>query len=696
MSIYQLKAVSKIYKTGGNEFFALKDFSLSFADVGLVSIVGKSGSGKSTLLNIMMGIEKPTLGKVLYFGKDISKYNDSQLSAYHLNDCSMVYQHYNLLEDLSPFDNVCLPLLMRGESKQKSYKKATNLFRKFNLDYLMKSDTHTLSGGEKQRVAILRSLIIEPRVILCDEPTGAIDQKNSKLVMELFKEISKTKLVVMVSHNKKLVEEYSNRIVTLKDGSLFSDKEICRVYSNKGVVNKKIKYSNSWNRLFVKTNLKKNRKRNIFAFLSMVFGFTTILLISGFINAQIKSKYSPLEQSLSGARFTISKKEYYSIENSPLSFEKSILPNSEDVSTLINDSSTVISKNYEYVFSSYPELAIDKTPINTHEMSPVFNFDIFELQLQKGRFPNSESFDEVVVNEKFVEEEAISSPLEKEITVAYESPIKYVTGDKNNPLIIDNYSYAYKFKIVGVVKEFYFLNTSKIYYSFPKLEEELKNTKLENLSTYLKKDTSIYALFDLIDPSNDINSHSFNVFINDIKSIKKFYDLKHRLDEDNSKLRIDSTYFDIFNSYVTFNDTFGYALIVFAVVAFIGVNFIIAMLSFSSFIEKKKELAILTSVGSRFSSQLLISMKENILLLLISYGVAGLISFLTQFTLHFLNTIKLFTLFTLAIPYDSFFGIKGIFLPLLLLIALFISLIFVVVPQIIYRNKSISEELRDE
>ena len=198
-SLFVLNNVTKTFSNGKESFNALSNVSLSLPSKGLVSITGKSGSGKSTLLNILGCIEKPTEGKVLYLNKDISKLSDKEFSSYHLNEISIVFQHYNLFDDLSAIDNVMLPLLMRGESKSIVYEKAEALFRKFYIHDLMNQKTKLLSGGEKQRVAILRSLITDPKAILCDEPTGALDYRNGTAIMEIFKDISKDKLVLMVS-----------------------------------------------------------------------------------------------------------------------------------------------------------------------------------------------------------------------------------------------------------------------------------------------------------------------------------------------------------------------------------------------------------------------------------------------------------------------------------------------------------------
>ena len=240
MSIFLLEKISKRFKTYQGDFYALKDISLSLSSTGLVSIVGKSGSGKSTLLNILLGIEKPSSGTLKFNNKSINKMSDRAFSRYHLNDVSMVFQHYNIFLELSAKENIMLPLLMLGEKKSKAEKKVEDLLNRFSLSYLKDQKAKKLSGGEKQRIAILRAIVTTPKVILCDEPTGALDSENSILIMEMLKELSKDILVVHVSHNKELVDKYSDRIITLKDGQVISDKSITQV-DEKYSINKKYK-----------------------------------------------------------------------------------------------------------------------------------------------------------------------------------------------------------------------------------------------------------------------------------------------------------------------------------------------------------------------------------------------------------------------------------------------------------------------
>lgn len=174
MDIFAINNLTQVFQNGEKENIVLKNLSLKFSKNSFVAIYGKSGCGKSTLLNCLNGIIKPTKGSIKYFGKDINELSNKEKNIYLNKEINMVFQHYNLFNDLTSIDNAIIPLLIRGENKKKSYKKALILFKRFNLENCIDKKTKFLSGGEKQRVAIIRAILSNSKVILCDEPTGGI------------------------------------------------------------------------------------------------------------------------------------------------------------------------------------------------------------------------------------------------------------------------------------------------------------------------------------------------------------------------------------------------------------------------------------------------------------------------------------------------------------------------------------------
>lgn len=188
--------------------------------------MGKSGSGKSTLLNIIVLLDKPTEGTIYFGNEDISNWKDKRIKQYRNKEIGIIFQHYNLIENESVIFNIMLPSLISGEKENECKKKAEELLKSISFKKeLYEQKVSNLSGGEKERVAILRALMNDPKLILADEPTGALDSRNSLIFMEMVKKISEEKLVIMVSHNMKLVRRYATKILTLKDGVLIKEKK---------------------------------------------------------------------------------------------------------------------------------------------------------------------------------------------------------------------------------------------------------------------------------------------------------------------------------------------------------------------------------------------------------------------------------------------------------------------------------------
>ena len=221
MELLLLIDVTKTYKTGDSERHALRHFSYDFPSKGLIAVIGKSGCGKSTLLNLISLIDKPTNGDIYYDNDNITKWNSKRINLFRSKELGFIFQSYHLIESESAFYNIMLPALIAGESEKKAKDKTNGLLKSINFrKSLYKQKACDLSGGEKERVAILRALINDPRIILADEPTGALDSTNSELVMDILKKISEKKLVIMVSHNLSLVKRYADKVIVLKDGKI--------------------------------------------------------------------------------------------------------------------------------------------------------------------------------------------------------------------------------------------------------------------------------------------------------------------------------------------------------------------------------------------------------------------------------------------------------------------------------------------
>ena len=219
----QLKNIKKKYNTGGYEQIALDDVSLNLRDNEFVAILGPSGSGKTTLLNIIGGLDRYDTGDLIINGISTKKYKDRDWDSYRNHTVGFVFQSYNLIPHQTVLQNVELALTIGGISAEKRREMALDALDKVGLKEQSHKKPNQMSGGQMQRVAIARALVNDPKILLADEPTGALDTKTSVQVMDLLKEVANDRLVVMVTHNPELAEQYSNRIVRLKDGQITDD-----------------------------------------------------------------------------------------------------------------------------------------------------------------------------------------------------------------------------------------------------------------------------------------------------------------------------------------------------------------------------------------------------------------------------------------------------------------------------------------
>ena len=221
----KLENIVKIYRTGGEEVRALDGMSVSFRENEFVSILGPSGCGKTTLLNIIGGLDRYTEGDLRVSGKSTRSFTDTDWDIYRNTTIGFVFQQYNLIPHQTVLANVELALTLSGVSKSERKRRAVEALEKVGLGDQLRKKPNQLSGGQAQRVAIARSLVNNPRILLADEPTGALDTETGRAVMEILREVAKDRLVIMVTHNPDLAGEYSTRIINLLDGRIISDSD---------------------------------------------------------------------------------------------------------------------------------------------------------------------------------------------------------------------------------------------------------------------------------------------------------------------------------------------------------------------------------------------------------------------------------------------------------------------------------------
>ena len=223
MSLLEVSGVKKIYKTrfGGQSVEALKNVNFTVEKGEFVAIMGESGSGKTTLLNILAALDKATSGTVILDGMDVGKIKESQLAKFRRDNMGYVFQDFNLLDTFSLEDNIYLPLVLAGKKHAEMKSRLDEIAEPLGITNLLKKYPYEVSGGQKQRAAVARALITGPRIILADEPTGALDSKSSDELLDLFTTVNQMgQTVLMVTHSTKAAS-HASRVMFIKDGVIF-------------------------------------------------------------------------------------------------------------------------------------------------------------------------------------------------------------------------------------------------------------------------------------------------------------------------------------------------------------------------------------------------------------------------------------------------------------------------------------------
>ena len=223
MSLLHVEGLKKVYTTrfGGQQVEALRDVNFEVEEGEYVAIMGESGSGKTTLLNILAALDRPTAGSVLLDGKDLAGVRESDMAAFRRDHLGFVFQEFNLLDTFSLKDNICLPLVLAGKSWREMEQRLLPLTQRLGIDQLLAKYPYEVSGGQKQRAAVARALITEPRILLADEPTGALDSRATDELLDLFGQINTAgQTILMVTHSVGAASR-AGRVLFIKDGRVF-------------------------------------------------------------------------------------------------------------------------------------------------------------------------------------------------------------------------------------------------------------------------------------------------------------------------------------------------------------------------------------------------------------------------------------------------------------------------------------------
>lgn len=703
MYLLRINSLCKRYKQSEEqEKVVLDNVSLMLPSSGLVAVVGKSGSGKSTLLNMISLLDKPSSGALYFNNENVSLWNQKRISEYRNKDIGIVFQHYQLLENETALYNITLPALIGGCDKKEAEERAFELLDEISFDQsLYNKKCKDLSGGEKERIAILRALINNPKLVLADEPTGALDSHNSEMVMETFKKIGKSRLVIFVTHNMELVKKYADSIITIKDGKVKATKEYKDDFKEITDIEKYSKLKkNKWATHLTFSNFKRRFKRNQFSIFGLIIGLVSSLLIIGFSSGSKTSIKNRSFHQLDYGVSTIYKETSQRIPGSKMALVQMSRLNEEEKNSLKEELSPFyIEPNTDALLPPASTIRSGESKLEDITFQPVYSFlnnCVDTSLLIDGTIPQHENIYEVVINKKahdYLKKKFNSDPLGLELQIHSEYQNNYYTNENSKPVISDYFIFDKSVRIVGVVDDFNFLSTPKIFYSYLSFKYLLEDSLLVNLSSYLEMDISWYEYISFCDSSDPLSSYSNRLFLKDINNQ---YELDNYKESIIDPYKLESTPMVISETLLELISAATMGMELFLVIALAGTALIMGIISFSSYSEDKKTSAILTCLGANKGDIFSIYFYENLLIgtvsLITSIIVSPLLAALINKLVYKLTGFESI----LSIPFGEYLGIRFL-LPIIIVTFTFLICVFgTYVPLFFSKKISPREELADE
>lgn len=698
----EFKNVSKIYKTNQNEeFIALNDFSYTFKNKGMYFIEGKSGSGKSTFCSLAALFDSPSKGEIYFKGKDINKWNKKKIDIYHSSCISVIFQHYNLLIEEDVLFNVCLPSFAIKSSKEKIKKRAKELLLKVGLnENQFKQKTKNLSGGEMQRVAIARALINDPDIIIADEPTGALDNDNSVKVMEILKNISKEKLVIIISHNHDLVEKYADYKIILKDGKQITKHETIKLDDSFSKIKYKKNHDDKWIIKSALKRIKRNKTKNILVFASLLFSFSFLVAMIGFVQGATymsnEISYNKVDYNVA----TLSYTETKHINNSSLSLKKMRKISKDELLNMqeIFDAFHIVN-SYDYLIPSFPSIKIVDLEINDICFSPIYSFEDSNLNqnlLIEGTYPSNNKGVVInsLANEKLKKILNLKTSIGQIISLNIIKELDVKSYENINLDLKETFAYDKSFLITGVVDEFTFLSVPKIFYSLKQLEEEMQINIMPNLSYYLNREITYYDFIDNARCDSEITSYMHYVFYK-FNDLKKINDLIVHLNE-LYEIEIYSESVVTTQTFNTLMEAAIFGVSLFVLLALVGGLLILGISSYSSYVFEKRNTAIMYAFGINKNQVSSIFLFENFIIGTLAFLLS---LFISPFLINGLNHLiyQLFSFSNLIFNPLQKANISTLFI---IICAFFVINILIylctIAPIEIGGKVNIKEELNDE
>ncbi len=671
----ELKNIWKYYNLDKRRNVILNNVSLKFKSEELVFILGKSGSGKSTLLNIIGGILKSDSGQIYFNREDICKYNQKKLDNYRKNTVGFIFQDYNLIDYMNVIDNI----------------KISGCDNKSKLDILLKQldiydkrymKVSKLSGGEKQRVAIARAIINEPEILLCDEPTGALDSENGKKIMDILKKVSKNKLVIVVSHDNYLANKYADRIININDGKINCD-EI-------NLSNKDININKNRNKrkfLMFKLafkNLMLKKGRTVLTSLAISLGIISMMLVLSLSNSFNKEIDKLSQDIVSVFPISISNLSYdmgyktdshkgnkiYIKKNSDYIHENVI---TKEYLDYVNDMDEIKYITYNYDISM--PIISDRGNYLDNEYMKVIPGDKYindNYDILYGR--NIENINEILL--KVDSNNSVSEELLNRFNIFEDINYEEILGRKikiltNNDYYVKNGNYFYinndikdmynkseiELSIVGIIREKEEVeNTSQIYYDGDIINIIIGKNKNSEIVNYQL--VNEYNVLGIDVNKNDMLSYlgyntlpnSIYIYIDNLLDKDIVIDKLDEYNNANKKLIYEDTMADAIGILRDFINIISVVLIIFSLVAILVSSLMITILTNTRVIERRKEIGILRSLGASKRKIINLFCIENMIIGMIAFFISfGILSLLVEpINMLLNNTIGFYDVFSIS------------------------------------------------
>ena len=632
----RIENVSKYYKYGKNRKVILDKVNISLGRSGMVAIIGASGSGKSTLLNIIAGSLRGDEGKVIVGDKDIQMLGEKEINYYRNKVVGYIYQDYNLIEYMSVYDNVRIGYSDNNRDYVLALLKQLDIYDKRDI-LVMK-----LSGGEKQRVAIARAMINNPRILLCDEPTGALDSQNGIMVMEILKKISENRLVIVVSHDKDLVSRYADEIINISDGVVIQDKKGNTNNDKEDkIIYKRVRMKKL--RKIALRHLFSNKKRTIMTMSAISLGIISMMMILCMGN-NFNKEMNNLEKEVVGVYPIIIRNGEYIEENTDIKKEEGkIYPSNENIyenkiteeyldylnSNIGSDkiiynyffNKPVISDKYKVLDSSVMKIIPDSKYIEDNYKIIIGNNvrDKYDILLKVDKDGN--------VNKKIIDALEISLGSEYESIIGRQ--IKFINNDiyykKGEGHYYINNDYEEMFNdseivltIVGIIQEKEDNNNGSFIYYDKMVQDELMmvNRNSQILIDEVKGDDNVLGIdIDKEEMIRYLGGSStpseIEVYSDNISDKDKIINVLKEYNNSHDKI----VYEDVMASNIKivrdFISIISGVLIIFSGISLIVSLIMISILTSIRVLERKKEIGILRSIGASKRNIKMIFNYEN-------------------------------------------------------------------------------------